>query len=218
MQMRLIWISHCGSAVWIIVESFFGWISSDYILLGKIYKTTNVFSCQNGKMKKQNKKTEFNKEKFLGSQMKGEMHGHVKGLVSVDSERHVWKIHSDKSTDHSSLLYFLLGSVPTPALTLALSLPFFISLSFFLPFHSHPFKTTTHYVVPSDNASPNLTLHLGLQYLQFTSDTQAQSLFCALDYTAEANTASGPPSWKWFYSFNIISLNNDSVATWRGCR
>lgn len=125
--------------------------------------------------------------------MKGEMHDHVKGLVSVDSERHVWKIHSDRSTDHSSLLYFLLGSVPTPALTLALSLPFFISLSFFLPFHSHPFKTTTCYVVPSEYASPNLTLHLGLHYLHFTSDTQAQSLFCALVYTAEANTASGPP-------------------------
>lgn len=139
--------------------------------------------------------------------MKGEMHGHVKGLVSVDSERHVWKIHSDRSTDHSSLLYFLLGSVPTPALTLALSLPFFISLSFFLPFHSHPFKTTTCYVVPSEYASPNLTLHLGLHYLHFTSDTQAQSLFCALVYTAEANTASGPPRAENDFTHSISSAS-----------
>lgn len=61
------------------------------------------------------------------------MHGHVKGLPSFDSERHVWKA---QWQEHRLVqpTVLPLGLVPTPALTLALSLPFFTSLSFSLHF------------------------------------------------------------------------------------
>ena len=130
--------------------------------------------------------------------MKGEVHGYVKRLVSFNSERHVWKIHSDMSTDHSSLLYFLLGTVPTPALTLALSLPFFLSLSPHIPFIPISSKPQKHNIVASVHASLSLTLHLGLHYLQFTSDTQIHSPLCALDLAAEAKNTNSrwPPELK----------------------
>lgn len=97
---------------------FFGWISPDYIHLRKTYKPTNFFSCQN----------EVKRRKIMGS----EMHGHVGRLESFDSERHVWKICSDKSTNHPSLLYFLLGSMPTSKFTPLTLLSACISLCFSL--------------------------------------------------------------------------------------
>lgn len=112
-------------------------------------------------------KTKFNREQILALK-DGKINGSlVRGLARLNSERHVWKIHSDMSTDHSSLLYFLLGIVPPPALTLALSLSF---TPYFLPFQSHLYKSTKHNVVASVRASPSRTLHSALHYLQFTSD------------------------------------------------
>lgn len=124
MQIRLIWISHCDTTVGIIMESFVGWISSDYIHLRKTYKPTNVFSCQN----------KVKRRKIMGS----EMHGPVGRIESFDSERHVWKICSDKSTDHPSLLYFLLGSMPTSKFTPLTLLSACISLCFSLYYTDVP--------------------------------------------------------------------------------
>lgn len=147
------------------------------------------------------------KKEILSSRMKSKAM-----LKELQADRLDWEIHSDTSTDHSSLLYFLLGMVPTPALTLALCLSLFHSLLPPLSFSS--LMSTKHNVVASVHASLSLMLHLDLNYLHFTSDAQTQSLLQTLDYTAAAKNTNShwPSSWKWFYSFNIISLNNDNTA------
>lgn len=85
-------------------------------------------------------------------------------------------------TDHSSLLYFLLGIVPTPALTSALSL--FLSLPSSFPFIPI-LKNHKHYVVPSAHESLSRMLH----YLRLTADREP---LCILDYTAEAKKRKQP--------------------------
>lgn len=107
------------------------------------------------------------------------------------------------STDHFSLLYFLLGIVPTQALTLALSLSFCHFLLSSLSFAS--LQNHKHYVVPSAHESPSLMLHSGLHYLQFTSDTKTQSPLCTLDYTVEAkNTNSRWPRAENDFTHSIL--------------
>lgn len=151
--------------------------------------------------------------------MKREMHGHIKGLASFKSERHIWKIHSDTSTDHSSLLYFLLGIVPTPALTLALSLSLVHSLLPSLSFASlQNHKTlsctlsaccTLRACISEPHAAfrPRITFSLHQTHTHW-----ARYVLWTTLRKRRTQTAAGPRSWKWFYSFNIISLNNDNTA------
>lgn len=126
---------------------------------------------------------------------------------------------SDMSTDHSSQLYLLVGKGPTPALTLAISLSCFHSLPSF-PFSCISSKQNhKHYAVASVHDSLSLMLHLDLHYLQFTSDMGLvhKHRACYVVWTTmrkrRTQTATGPLSWKWFYSFTVISLNNDAKMT-----
>lgn len=126
---------------------------------------------------------------------------------------------SDMSTDHSSQLYFLVGKGPTQALTLAISLSCFHSLPSF-PFSCISSKQNhKHYAVASVHDSLSLMLHLDLHYLQFTSDMGLvhKHWACYVVWTTmrktRTQTATGPLSWKWFYSFTVISLNNDAKTT-----
>lgn len=142
--------------------------------------------------------------------MKGKTRSHVKGLASVDSERRVWNIHSDKSTDRSGLLHFLLGSVPTPASTPQRS-PFLSS--FHPPFPAFPFASLR------DHKTPSCTLRMCISKPDAAPHTNSEPVLCFGRHCRSRHPPpTTTPSWKWFYSFNIISLNNDSVASWWGCR
>lgn len=151
MQMRLIWVPHSDSAVWIIAESFLGWISSDDILLGKTYKTTDVLGCQN-------ENAEFNKEKSEARRWKGKRGAMLEGS-RVSTLRGAFEIYTVTRAQialaycTSSWALCLLQRPPHSALP-----PFLQLTLLFLPFHSHPSKTTKQRAAPSECASPNLTL------------------------------------------------------------
>lgn len=218
MQMRLIWISHSYSAVWIIVQSFVGWISSNgiCILLTNGFKTTNLFSCQNGKIK--NSELNLIEKEILSSRMKREMHGHVKGACKLRLREASLK--DAQWHEHRSLQPTVLPLGHSAYTSINLStLPFFLSLSPFFPFIRIASKPQTLCCTLSARISePHAAFRPALPSVYIRHKNTEPAMYFGLHCGSEEHKQPLAPSWKWFYSFNIISLNNDSAPTLRGCR
>lgn len=172
---------------------------------GKTYKTTNVFSCQN-------EKAEFNNEKSEAHRWKGERAAMLKGL-RASTLRGAFEIYTVTRAQialaycTSSWARCLRQRRPHSAL------PSFLRFTLlFLPFR---------FASLHDHKTPSCTLRKCISEPNTASHTQTLSLLGASDDAAEADKPPPhprPQSWKRFYSFNIISLNNDSVASRWGCR
>lgn len=115
-----------------------------------------------------------------------------------------------------TLLYFLLGSMPTSKFTPLILLSASISLCFSLHYIDVPSW-------PQQNPMYTMRVRISGRHAAFRPalpsvtirHTNTEPGVCFGWECWGTNTASGPLSWKWFYSFNIISLNNDSVVTWQ---
>lgn len=195
MQMRLIWISHCDTTVGIIMESFVGWISPDYIHMRKTYKPANVFSCQN--------------------KVKGRKIIKLRNAWPCWKawERRLWKacLKDMQWQEHRSpyctsswapCLHQNLPDSPSSPPVFHSVFPYITLTS--LHGHSKIRCTLWEYV------SPDVTLHLSQHYLQLPSDTQTQSLACALVESAEAQTQ---PLAPWAESGFTHSISSASIMT-----